>query len=112
MPISPVSPTHVAVALDRVVPGVAPELFALLAVPDRLGPPELGESFGEALYDLERDVASRPRRFSRGRLRGGRRHSSAALLDAAPRRLHTILCTRKSPASRCPVSGPWVTWKS
>ena len=29
--------THVAVALDRVAPGIAPELFALLTAPDRLG---------------------------------------------------------------------------
>jgi LuxR family maltose regulon positive regulatory protein len=88
--------THVAVALDRVVPGVAPELFAMLAAPDRLGPPELGESFGEALYDLERDVLLVLDDFHAA----GSVAASAfigGLLTAAPRRLHTILCTRNSP---------------
>ena len=88
--------THVAVALDRVVPGVAPELFALLAAPDRLGPRELGESFGEVLYDLERDALLVLDDFHAA----GTVAASAfigALLTAAPRRLHTILCTRNSP---------------
>ncbi|HEX5992149.1 MAG TPA: hypothetical protein VFY70_06230, partial [Thermomicrobiales bacterium] len=88
--------THVAVALDRVVPGVAPELFALLEAPDRLGPRELGESFGEALYDLERDALLVLDDFHAA----GTVAASAfigALLTAAPRRLHTILCTRNSP---------------
>ena len=88
--------THVAVALDRVVPGIAPELFALLAAPDRLGPSELGESFGEVLYDLERDVLLVLDDFHAA----GSMAASAfigGLLTAAPRRLHTILCTRNSP---------------
>ena len=33
-----------------------PSASRLLAAPDRLGPSELGEAFGEALYDLERDA--------------------------------------------------------
>jgi ATP/maltotriose-dependent transcriptional regulator MalT len=45
--------THVAAALDRIAAGAAPELFALLAAPDRLAPRDLGEAFGEALYDLD-----------------------------------------------------------
>ena len=48
--------THVAAALDGIAPGVADTLFGLLAAPDRLGPSELGEAFGEGLYDLEQDV--------------------------------------------------------
>lgn len=88
--------THVAGALDRVVPGVAPALFALLAAPDRLAPPELGEAFGEALYDLERDVLLVVDDFHAS---GSESASAfiAGLLVAAPRRLHTILCTRTSP---------------
>ena len=37
---------HVAIALDRVAPGIEENLFALLTVPDRLGPAELGEAIG------------------------------------------------------------------
>ena len=88
--------THVAAALDRIAPGVATALFALLAAPDRLGPPELGEAYGEALYDLERDVLLVLDDF----------HAAGAgtvaafvngLLLASPRRLHTILCSRSRP---------------
>src|SRR5215212_247610 len=89
--------THVAAALDRVAPGVADALFALLTAPDRLGPGDLGEAFGEALYDLEQDVLLVLDDF----------HAAASesvsafvrgLLNAAPRRLHTILSTRSKPA--------------
>ena len=84
---------HVAVALDSVAPGIEAPLFALLTVPDRLGPAELGEAFGEALYDLERDVVLVLDDF----------HAAGSdavatfvdcLLRAAPRRLHTILSSR------------------
>ena len=89
--------THVAAALDRVAPGVADALFALLTAPDRLGPGDLGEAFGEALYDLEQDVLLVLDDF----------HAAASesvsafvrgLLSAVPRRLHTILSTRSKPA--------------
>jgi hypothetical protein len=36
-----------------VAAGGAPELFALLAAPDRLAPRDLGEAFGETLFDLD-----------------------------------------------------------
>src|SRR5829696_8842159 len=84
---------HVAVALDSVAPGIEASLFALLTVPDRLGPAELGEAFGEALFDLGRDVVLVLDDF----------HAAGSdavatfvdcLLRAAPRRLHTILSSR------------------
>jgi LuxR family maltose regulon positive regulatory protein len=85
--------THVALALEQVVPGVASVLFGLLTAPDRPAPAELGEAFAERLYDLDRDLllvlddlheADTPAVAS---FVGG-------LVFAAPRRLHTIICSR------------------
>ena len=84
---------HVAVALDRVAPGIEENLFALLTVPDRLGPAELGEAFGEALYDLERDVVLVLDDFHAAGS-GAVAAFVDCLLRAAPRRLHTILSSR------------------
>ena len=63
---------HVAMALDRVVPGVAAALFPPLTVPDRLPPTDLGEAFGESLYDLGRDAILVARRLPRRRQWRGR----------------------------------------
>ena len=91
--------THVALALGRLVPGVAPALFGLLTAPDRLAPAELGEAFAERLYDLDRDAllvlddlheADTPAIAS----------FVAGLVFSAPRRLHTIMCSR----TRIPLS--------
>jgi LuxR family maltose regulon positive regulatory protein len=89
--------THVAVALDRVASGIAPVLFALLTVPDRLGPADLGEAFGEALYDLEGDVLLVLDDFHAADSETVSAFVNG-LLIAAPRRLHTILCSRNQPA--------------
>ena len=99
--------THVAVALDRVAPGIAPLLFALLTVPDRLRPPELGEAFGESLYDLKRDVVLVLDDFHAA---GADAVATfvAGLLRAAPRRLHTIVSSRSKPPfslSRLRITG-------
>jgi LuxR family maltose regulon positive regulatory protein len=87
---------HVAVALDRLAPGIVSALFALLTVPDRLAPPDLGEAFGETLYDLDRDVV-----LVLDDVHTASTDASAAfiagLLRAAPRRLHTILSSRSRP---------------
>lgn len=88
--------THVAVALDRVVPGIVPALFPLLTVPDRLPPTEVGEAFGESLYDLERDVVLVLDDFhAASNVAAG--EFVVGLLHAAPRRLHTILSSRQKP---------------
>jgi LuxR family maltose regulon positive regulatory protein len=87
---------HVAVALDRVAPGIASALFALLTVPDRLGPSDLGEAFGEALYDLQRDVVLVLDDFHAATSDAVAQFVSG-LLHAAPRRLHTILSSRGRP---------------
>jgi LuxR family maltose regulon positive regulatory protein len=87
---------HAAAALDRVCPGIARPLFTLLAAPDRVHASDLGEAFGEALYDLELDVFLVLDDFHAA----GSDAASAfvgGLLAAAPRRLHTILCTRARP---------------
>jgi LuxR family maltose regulon positive regulatory protein len=85
--------THVALALNRIVPGVTPAFFGLLTAPDRLAPAELGEAFAERLYDLDRDAllvlddfheADAPAIAS----------FVAGLVFSAPRRLHTIICSR------------------
>jgi len=90
---------HVALALDDVSPGISPALFTLLTAPDRLAPAELGEAFAERMYDLDQDVllilddlheADTPAVAS---FVGG-------LILAAPRRLHTIVCSR----NRVPLS--------
>ncbi len=84
---------HVATALDRVAPGVVAPLFALLTAPDRLAPRELGEMFGETLYDLDRDAILALDDFHEA----GSRAVGAfveGLLHAAPRRLHLIVITR------------------
>ena len=102
---------HVAVALERVSPGIEADLLRLLMAPDRLAPHDLGEAFGETLYDLERDAilvlddvhtagADAVAAFVEG------------LLLAAPRRLHTILSAAASPPFPCRVSGPWAPWRS
>ena len=89
--------THVAAALNRVAPSVSDPLFALLAAPDRLGPSELGEAFGEALYDLERDILLVLDDFHAA-ASGPSSAFLSGLLSAAPRRLHTILCARSRPS--------------
>jgi hypothetical protein len=98
---------HVAVALDSIAPGIEATLFALLTVPDRLSPAELGEAFGEALYDLERGVVLVLDDF----------HAAGSgavvafvdcLLRAAPRRLHTVLSSQGKapfPLSRLRIMG-------
>jgi LuxR family maltose regulon positive regulatory protein len=88
--------THVAVALDRVASGVTAALVALLAAPDRLAPPDLGEAFGEALYDLEQDVVLVLDDFHAAGT-GSVAMFVAGLVHAAPRRLHTILSSRSKP---------------
>ena len=102
--------THLAVILDRVAPGSGPR-FRVAHRARPFGPPELGEAFGEALYDLEQDVLLVLDDF----------HAAASetvsafvggLLIAAPRRLHMIFCTRKDPPSPCLVSGPRAKWRS
>src|SRR5690606_3924533 len=75
--------------------------------PDRLAPPELGEAFAERLYDLGQDVLLVLDDFHEA--------SSASvagfadgLIHAAPRRLHTIICSRVGiplPLSRLRTSG-------
>ncbi|MFN8663091.1 MAG: hypothetical protein U0075_14480 [Thermomicrobiales bacterium] len=62
--------THVALALDRIAPGVAPALFALLTAPDRLAPAELGEALQSACTSWTRRPAGAGR-FSRSRNRSG-----------------------------------------
>ncbi|MDF2760755.1 MAG: ATP-dependent transcriptional regulator, MalT-like, LuxR family, partial [Thermomicrobiales bacterium] len=84
---------HVAVALDSVAPGIDATLLALLTVSDRLGPAELGETFGEALYDLERDVVLVLDDFHAAGS-GAVAAFVDCLLRAAPRRLHMILSLR------------------
>src|SRR3954451_12097519 len=81
---------HVAMALDRIVPGVATLLFSLLTVPDRLPPVDLGEAFAEILYDLERDVVLVLDDFHAAG-NGAIGKFVLGLLQSAPRRLHTIL---------------------
>src|SRR5262245_4507392 len=88
--------THVAVALDRVVPGIEPALFPLLTVPDRLPPLDLGEAFGESLYDLDRDVVLVLDDFHAAG-NGAVATFVFGLLHAAPRRLHMILSSRHKP---------------
>lgn len=85
--------THVAVAIDRVVPGIAPSLFSLLNAPDRLAPTELGEAFAETLYDLGRDVLLVLDDFHEASGPWAAAFVSG-LIHAAPRRLHTIICSR------------------
>src|SRR3954464_11327835 len=87
---------HVAVALDQVVPGIVSDLFALLTVPDRLAPRDLGERFAEALYDLERDVVLVLDDVHAADA-GAIAPFLAGLLHAAPRRLHTIVSSRANP---------------
>ena len=64
--------------------------------PDRLAPRDLGERFGEALYDLERDVV-----LVLDDVHAAGSGAVAAFVDglllAAPRRLHTILSSRGKP---------------
>ena len=98
---------HVAAALDRLAPGVVTDLFTLLAVPDRLRPPDLGEAFGESLYDLKRDVVLVLDDFHAA---GADAVATfvAGLLRAAPRRLHTIVSSRSKPPfslSRLRITG-------
>lgn len=93
--------THIALALDQIVPGIAGVAFRLLSAPDRLSPLDLGEAFAEALYDIDGDLvlvlddlhlagSEAIMAFIRG------------LLRAAPRRLHLIVLTRTRPS--LPVS--------
>ncbi len=98
---------HVAVALDQVVPGLVSDLFALLTVPDRLAPRDLGERFAEALYDLERDVVLVLDDVHAADA-GAIAPFLAGLLYAAPRRLHTIVSSRANspfPLSRLRTMG-------
>ncbi|HEU0116580.1 MAG TPA: hypothetical protein VFQ80_17950, partial [Thermomicrobiales bacterium] len=98
---------HVAVALDRVAPGVAAPLFALLTAPDRLAPRELGESFGEALYDLARDAILAFDDFHAAGS-GAAGEFVDGLLHAAPRRLHAIVISREPlpfPLARLRIAG-------
>jgi LuxR family maltose regulon positive regulatory protein len=87
---------HVAVALDRVAPGVLTALYTLLTAPDRLAPPQLGEAFGDVLYDLEWDVLLVLDDFHEVPS-GTVPAFITGLLIAAPRRLHTIVCSRSKP---------------
>jgi LuxR family maltose regulon positive regulatory protein len=99
--------THVAVALDRVAPGILPVLSALITAPDRLAPPQLGEAFGDALYDLEQDVLLVLDDFHEVPHETVSAFISGLLL-AAPRRLHTILCSLSRPdfpLSRLRIAG-------
>ncbi len=99
--------THVAIALDRVAPGVAPALFALLTAPDRPEPPELGERFADSLYDLDHDVFLVLDDFHDANTPATSGFVSG-LITAAPRRLHTIICSRSKiplPLSRLRTSG-------
>jgi LuxR family transcriptional regulator, maltose regulon positive regulatory protein len=89
--------THVAAALDRIAPGVADTLFGLLAAPDRLRPSELGEAFGEGLYDLEQDVLLVLDDFHAATSATASAFIGG-LLGTAPRRLHLILCSRSKPS--------------
>ncbi len=103
---------HVAVALNRVAPGVEPDLFTLLTMPDRLAPRHLGEAFGETLYDLERDVVLVLDDFHAAG-DGSAPAFVAGLLQAAPRRLHTILSSRlQSAISPVASSEPRAKWRS
>lgn len=89
--------SHLAAALDRIAPGIMTSLFALLAVPDRLPPHELGERFGEALYDLDQDVVLVLDDFHEAD-RGAVAKFVPGLVEAAPRRLHTILSSCRPPS--------------
>lgn len=84
---------HVALALEAQAPGVAADLLSLLTRPDAPGARQVGEAFGEALYDVETDLllvlddlhlASGP--DATAFLEG--------LLAAAPNRLHVLAATR------------------
>ncbi len=88
--------THIAAALEQGIPGISSGLFALLTTPDRLAPSELGETFGEALYDLGSDLllvlddlhaaeSSAVSEFVTG------------LLLTAPRQFHLVISTRHRP---------------
>ncbi|MDQ2655362.1 MAG: hypothetical protein M3Z20_20205, partial [Chloroflexota bacterium] len=99
--------THVAMALDRVAPGVAPALCALLTAPDRAEPADLGEQFADRLYDLDQDVFLILDDFHEATTPATSGFVSG-LLTAAPRRLHTIICSRTRislPLSRLRTSG-------
>lgn len=98
---------HVAMALDRVVPGMASAIFPLLTVPDRLPPAALGEAFGENLYDLKRDVVLVLDDFHAAG-NGTIGEFVVGFLRAAPSRLHIILSSRHKPPfslSRLRTSG-------
>ena len=89
--------THVAVAIDGVAAGTAEALIPLLTAANRLPPRDLGEAFGEALYDLAGDlVLVLDDAHAIDREAGGA--FVAGLVRAAPRRLHTILVSREQPA--------------
>ncbi|MFT4038747.1 MAG: LuxR C-terminal-related transcriptional regulator [Thermomicrobiales bacterium] len=90
---------HIAAALDQRSPGIAPPLYALLNAPDRPGPAQLGEAFGETLYDLDRDVLLVLDDLHEAGF-GDAPAFLGGLLAAAPRRLHAII------ASRTPVGFP------
>jgi LuxR family maltose regulon positive regulatory protein len=99
--------THIVLALDSVVPGVAQVLFPLLTVPDRLPPADLGAVFGECLYDLDRDVVLVLDDFHAAG-DGPVPAFVTGLLQAAPRRLHTIVSSRirvPFPLSRLRTAG-------
>lgn len=98
---------HVAVAIDRVVPGTAKALFELLTAPDRMLPRDLGSAFGDALYDLRRDAVLVLDDFHVAGV-GAVARFVEGLLQSAPRRLHTILTSRTPapfPLSRYRTSG-------
>jgi LuxR family maltose regulon positive regulatory protein len=87
---------HVAVALERVSPGIEADLLRLLMVPDRMAPHDLGVAFGETLYDLERNTI-----LVLDDVHTADADAVAAFVEglvlAAPRRLHTILICRGKP---------------
>ena len=85
--------THVALALEDVSPGISPALFTLLNAPDRLAPAELGEAFAERLYDLDHDVLLILDDLHEAESPSVPEFVSG-LIFAAPRRLHTIICSR------------------
>jgi LuxR family transcriptional regulator, maltose regulon positive regulatory protein len=88
---------HLAAALDRADPGVAPDLYRRLEAPDRLEPRELGEVFGDSLFDLHRDLVLVLDDFHLADT-GAVATFVAGLIAAAPARLHIVVSTRRPPS--------------